>query len=163
MSLRLHHASLSLGASVDQQTGNLSIFELLEEIRTPQLPIHIQTLVIALALEKTEAPAFNGKMMIHLLTPDGKQQVIGNGDMNVPAEQRRMKAVFRYGGFPVMAYGQHRFVLSWLDGANQKVGEAILDFDVIQVAAQPEGASGSGASGGPPGGGPGAGRTPIQH
>ena len=134
--LKLHFASLSLGASVDQQTGNLSVFDILEEVRTPQLPIQIQSLVISLALEKNEPKAFDGKMMIHLLTPDGKQQVVGNGDMKIPAEQKRMKAVFRYGGFPVVAYGQHRFVLSWIDQANVKVGEAILDFEAVQVSPQ---------------------------
>lgn len=133
MSLKLQFASLSLGASVDQQTGNLSVFDVLEEIRAPQLPITLQSLVISLSLEKTEQSDFNGKMMIHLLTPDGKQTMVGTGDMTVPVEQRRMKAVFRYGGFPVVAFGKHRFVLSWLDSANKKVGEAILDFDVIQA------------------------------
>lgn len=142
--MKLHFASLSLGASVDQQTGNLSVFDILEEVRTPQLPIHIQSLVISIALEKLEPQAFNGKMVIHLLTPDGKQQVVGNGDMNIPAEQKRMKAVFRYGGFPIMVYGAHRFVLSWLDQAGAKIGEAILDFECIQVTqvaqgVQPEG------------------------
>jgi hypothetical protein len=134
--LKLHFASLSLGASVDQQTGNLSVFDILEEVRTPQLPIHIQSLVISIALEKTEPQAFNGKLVIHLLTPDGKQAVVGNGDMRIPAEQKRMKAVFRYGGFPVMAYGGHRFVLSWIDQSNTKVGEAILDFECVQVSQQ---------------------------
>lgn len=133
MTLKLHYASLSLGASVDQQTGNLSVFDILEEVRSPQLPIHIQSLVISLALVKTEPQDFKGKMLIHLFTPDGKQQVIGQGEMNVPAEQKRMKAVFRYNGFPVLAYGPHRFVLSWVNGSNVKVGEAILDFDVTQV------------------------------
>lgn len=132
--LKLHFASLSLGASVDQQTGNLSVFDVLEEVRTPTLPIQIQSLVISLALEKSEPKAFNGKMMIHLLTPDGKQQIVGNGDMKIPAEQKRMKAVFRYGGFPVVAYGPHRFVLSWIDQGNVKVGEAILDFEAVQVS-----------------------------
>ncbi len=131
--LKLHFASLSLGASVDQQTGNLSVFDLLEEIRVPQLPIQIQSMVVSLALEKTEPQAFHGKMVIHLLTPDGKQQIVGNGDMNVPAEQKRMKAVFRYGNFPVGMFGVHRLVLSWLDKAGAKVGEAILDFEVVQV------------------------------
>jgi hypothetical protein len=147
--LKLHFASLSLGASVDQQTGNLSVFDILEEVRTPQLPVHIQAMVISLALEKTEPQAFDGKMMIHLLTPDGKQQVVGNGDMRIPAEQKRMKAVFRYGGFPVVMYGAHRFVLSWLDQANVKVGEAILDFEAVQVAAT------AGAEK--------AGELPVQH
>jgi hypothetical protein len=149
--LKLHFASLSLGASVDQQTGNLSVFDILEEVRTPQLPIHIQSLVISIALEKLEPQAFNGKMVIHLLTPDGKQQVVGNGDMNIPAEQKRMKAVFRYGGFPVMVYGPHRFVLSWLDQAGAKIGEALLDFECIQVTQAAQGVQPEGQN------------TPTQH
>jgi hypothetical protein len=149
--LKLHFASLSLGASVDQQTGNLSVFDILEEVRTPQLPIHIQSLVISIALEKHDPQAFDGKMVIHLLTPDGKQQVVGNGDMRIPAEQKRMKAVFRYGGFPVLAYGPHRFVLSWLDPAGAKVGEAILDFECVQVTQVAQGVQPEGQ------------KAPVQH
>jgi hypothetical protein len=149
--LKLHFASLSLGASVDQQTGNLSVFDILEEVRTPQLPINIQSLVISLALEKSEPKAFDGKMVIHLLTPDGKQQIVGNGDMKIPAEQKRMKAVFRYGGFPLAMYGAYRFVLSWIDGAGAKVGEAILDFECVQVTQVAQGVQTEGQ------------KTPIQH
>ena len=134
MSLKLHFACLSLGASVDQQTGNLSVFDVLEEIRTPQVPIQLQSMVISLALIKPEPEEFRGKMMIHLLTPDGKQAMVGNGEMVVPAEQARMKAVFRYSGFPVSQFGRHRLVLSWLNASSAKVGEALLDFDVVQVA-----------------------------
>lgn len=133
MSLKLNFAALSFGASVDQQTGNLSIFDMIEEIRVPQLPITLQSFVIALAVEKTKPEQFDGKMMIHVLTPDGNQAMVGNGDVRIPAEQRRMKAVFRFGGFPINAFGQHRFVVSWLNNKGAKVGEAILDFDVIQV------------------------------
>jgi hypothetical protein len=53
--------------------------------------------------------------------------------MNVPVEQRRMKAVFRFGAFPIQAFGAHRFVLSWLDSTNKKIGEALLDFHVSQA------------------------------
>lgn len=133
MSLKLQFAALSLGASVDQQTGNLSVFDVLEEIRAPQLPIGLQTLVLSLSLEKPEPKEFSGKVIIHLLMPDGKQQNIGTGDIKVPAEQRRFKAVFRYGSFPIPLYGHYRFVLSWLDSSQKKVGEALLDFDVVQV------------------------------
>lgn len=128
-----------MGASVDQQTGNLSVFDILEEIRTPQVPIHLQSLVISLSLQKTTPGDFNGKILIHFLTPDGKQALVGQGDMRVPPEQQRMKAVFRFGGFPVVQYGQHRFVLSWVNDQNQKIGEAILDFSVIQVQQQAQG------------------------
>lgn len=136
--LKISFVSLSLGASVDQQTGSMSVFDILEEIRTPQLPIQIQSLVISLSLEKADPNEFSGRLLIHLLTPDGKQHMIGNGEMRIPSEQKRMKAVFRYSGFPVHAFGDHRFVLSWLNDANTKVGEAILDFDVIQASQQPQ-------------------------
>lgn len=134
MTLKLNFAGLSLGASVDQQTGNLSIFDIVEEVRTPQVPVTVQSLVISLALEKTQGGASNGKMFIHLLTPDGQQALVGSGDMQVPTEQRRMKAVFRFGGFPLTQFGQHRFVVSWMGSAGSKEGEALLDFEVIQVA-----------------------------
>jgi len=133
MSLKLQFASLSFGASVDQQTGNLSVFDVIEDIKTPQVPIQLQSIVIALCLEKSAEDIFNGKMMIHFLAPDGSQRVVGQGEMNVPIEQRRMKAVFRFGAFPITAFGSHRFVLSWLDASNKKIGEALLDFSVTQV------------------------------
>lgn len=133
MALKLHFASLSLGASVDQQTGNMSVFELVEEIRTPQVPLHLQSLVIALSLINTDATEFKGKIFIHVLTPDGKQGMVGNGEIHCPAEQKRMRAVFRFGGFPIVAFGAHRFVVSWLNEMGAKVGEALLDFDVVQA------------------------------
>jgi hypothetical protein len=133
MPLKLNFASLSLGASVDQQTGNLSVFDIVEEIRTPQVPVQLQALVISLALLKEANTEFKGKIFIHLLTPDAKQVVIGNGEIHVPAEQRRMRAVFRFGSFPVHNFGAHRFVVSWLDAGNRKIGEALLDFDVVQA------------------------------
>lgn len=133
MALKLHFASLSVGASVDQQSGNLSIFELVEEIRTPQLPVQMQSLVISLSLEKTRPEEVRGKIFIHLLTPDAKQHLVGNGELHVPKEQKRMKAVFRFGNFPVHLFGAHRFVVSWVNSAGAKQGEAILDFDVVQA------------------------------
>jgi hypothetical protein len=133
MSVKVQYSSLSVGASVDQQTGSLSVFEIIEEIRVPQLPVHLQTLVMAVIFEKGDALEFQGKMMIHLLTPDGGQQVMGSGDMRVPPEQKRMKAVFRFGGFPISQFGNHRFVLSILNQGGTKIAESILDFDVIQV------------------------------
>ncbi len=132
MALKLQFAALSMGASVDQQTGSLSVFDVVEEIRAPQLPIHLPGLVISLCLEKTTGEAANGKLLIHLFTPDGKPVKVGQGDMQVPAEQKRMKAVFRFGNFPITQFGAHRFVLSWVNAAGQKEGEAILDFDAVQ-------------------------------
>jgi hypothetical protein len=134
MALKVHFSSLSFGASVDQQTGNLSVFDVIEELKTPQVPINLQSFVIALAVEKTVPGEFRGKMLIHILTPDGKQAVVGNGEVGIPADQRRMKAIFRFGGFPIGQFGRHRFVLSWMSDAGVKVGEALLDFDVVQAA-----------------------------
>jgi len=141
MSIKIHFASLSIGASVDQQTGNLSVFDIIEEIRTPHVPIHLQSLVVSLAFEKREAVDFSGKMIIHLLTPDGNQQGVGTGEMKIPLEQKRMKAVFRFGGFPVNQFGSHRFVLSCLNQSGAKIAEAILDFEVLKVTQVVQGMS----------------------
>ncbi|OFZ20267.1 MAG: hypothetical protein A2X94_15450 [Bdellovibrionales bacterium GWB1_55_8] len=141
MALKVHFASLSFGASVDQQTGSLSIFDIVEELRTPQVPMHLQALVITLAMEKTEPGDFNGKVLIHILTPDGKQQMVGTGEMRVPAQQRRLKAVFRFGGFPVLAFGDHRFVVSLMNDKGSKVGESLLDFNVVQATQVAQGVS----------------------
>lgn len=131
--LKIHFASLSFGASVDQQTGNLSVFDILEDLRTPQLPVHLQSLVIALTIEKNDPNEYQGKMLIHFLTPDGQQQLVGNGEMKIPAEQKRMKAVFRFGGFPITVSGAHRFVVSFMNPSGNKIAEALLDFDVSLV------------------------------
>lgn len=133
MALKLHFAALSLGASVDQQTGHLSVFDVVEEIQAPQLPLSLQSLMISLSLEKTTRETAKGKMFIHFITPDGQQNKVGNGELEVPSDQKRMKAVFRFGGFPISQFGSHRFVLSWTNREGQKEGEAILDFDVVQI------------------------------
>jgi hypothetical protein len=133
MALKLQFAALSMGASVDQQTGNLSVFDVVDEIRAIQLPFQLQSLVITLCLVKTQPETTDGKMFIHLLTPDGKQALVGNGEMAVPSDQRRMKAVFRFGNFPITQFGMHRFVLSWVGSGGAKQGEAILDFEVVQA------------------------------
>ena len=145
MALKLNFAALSLGASVDQQTGSLSVFDVLDEIRAPQLPIHVQAMSISINLEKTSPGPEAGKLFIHILTPDGKNALVGNGEMTVPAEQKRVKAVFRLGAFPILSFGDHRFVVSWLNGAGAKQGEALLDFEVIQVAGEQNAPQGAGS------------------
>ena len=132
MSLRLHFASLSFGAAVDQQTGSLSVFDVIEEVRTPQVPITLQSMVLAATVEKTVPSLFNGKVTIQIHTPDGKQASVGHGEVHIPADQKRMRALFRFGGFPIQFFGPHRFVLTWMQ-ADQKIGETILDFDVVQI------------------------------
>lgn len=154
-SLKCAFSSLSLSAAVDQQTGSLSVFDVVDEVRAPQLPIHVQTLVITMAWLKLIPEHFDGRIFIHILTPDGKQALIGNGELKVPGEQKRVKAVFRLGGFPLLQFGDHRFVVSWVNAAGSKEGEELLDFEVIQAAegSNPQNTS---QSGGPTGGA-------IQH
>ena len=142
MSLKLGFSSLSQSASVDQQTGSLSVFDVVDEVRTPQVPIHMQSLVLSVVWEKTKPEPYDGKIFIHILTPDGKQAMVGNGELKVPGEQKRLKAVFRFGGFPVLAFGAHRFVLSWVNAGGTKEGEAIFDFDVLQVQPPPNAGAG---------------------
>jgi len=140
MALKLNFKALSVSGAVDQHTGNLSVFDIIEEVRAPQVPVNMPSVTLSLSLEKTNPEAHQGKLFIHIITPDGKSSLIGNGDMSVPAEQKRMKALFRFGGLPLMSFGTHRIVVSWLDGTGQKEGEALFDFDVIQAAQVAQGA-----------------------
>lgn len=133
MSIQLHHAALSVGASVDQQTGNLSVFDVIEEVRTPQLPVHLQSVVISLAWRNLDGTAFDGRMVVDLVTPDGGSTTVGSGDLKIAPEQKRVKAVLRFGGFPVQAYGDHAFVVSWLDAGGKKAGSTRLEFEVLQI------------------------------
>ena len=108
--LKIQFMSLSMGAAVDQQTGSLSIFDLVEELRTPQVPFHIQNLVMALALEKIDLDLdFHGRIGIEFFPPEGKSQVVGSGEMRIPSDQKRIKAIFRFGGFQIHHFGPHRF------------------------------------------------------
>jgi len=144
--LKCVFSSLSLSASVDQQTGSLSVFDVVDEIRAPQVPIHVQMLVLTLVWEKAVgAGHFDGRVFIHVLTPDGKQALIGNGELKIPAEQRRVKALFRLGGFPLLQFGSHRFVMSWVNAAGAKEGEDLIDFEVVQTPEVP----GQSPAGGP--------------
>lgn len=151
MSLKVQFSSLSQGASVDQQSGNLSLFEILDEVRIEQVPVHIPSLVLTLIWERGSPADSNYRLFIHLLPPDGKQMMLGNGELQFPPEQKRVKAVFRFAGFPIHNVGNHRFVVSWMKAdSQQKEGERIIDLEVIQVAPQ---AGEPVPTGGNPGGG----------
>jgi hypothetical protein len=88
--------------------------------------------VIALAFEKQIAGATQGKLFIHVIGPDQNQVLVGQGDLGVPADQKRVRAVFRFSSFPLQTFGRYRFVISWTNEAMVKEGEALLDFDVSQ-------------------------------
>ena len=133
MALHLQFASLSLSASVDQQTGNLSVFEIVEEIRAPQVPFQIQTLVIALSLYRSDPHQNGGMLSIDLTSPDEVVTRVGHGELGIPDQQRRMKAVFRFANFPIRQFGVYTFVLSWTGPTGEKEGEASLDFEVMQA------------------------------
>lgn len=135
MSLKVHFSALSLSASVDQQTGVMSVFDVLEEIRAPKVPIALPSLVIALSMEKLIPEAFEGEIFIHHVLPSGQNHKVGSGGLKTPANQRRVKAVFRFGGFPIVEYGRHRIVVSWTNQKSEKIGEEIFDFDVLEVPA----------------------------
>jgi hypothetical protein len=138
------YGGLSMGASVDQQTGSLSVFEVVDELRAPQVPFQVGSLVIALIFEKTVPDTALSGVFIHLQTPDGKTTLLGNGDIHLPADRKRSKAVFRFGSFPIMSFGGHRMVVSWTGPDKKtKVGEAIFDFEAIQVTQVAQGVGSS--------------------
>lgn len=159
MALHLQFASLSLSAAVDQQTNHLSVFDVVDEIRVPQVPAQVQNLVISLALVREEPHHNAGKLFIDLIPPDGNAARVGQGELQIPGPQRRMKAIFRFANFPLLQVGMYRFVVSWTDDRGEKEGEAILDFDVsLQEEQRPGPAAPTGSNTGSVGG-----NSPMTH
>ncbi len=142
--IALRFAGLSLGAAVDHQTSNLSLFDVLDEIRTAQIPCTLQTLVASFILEKQEAVDFNGKLLIQLVPPQQPALALGSGEIRMTADQRKMKAVFRFGSFPIHHSGTHRLVMACRPSVDQPTHpntqpllEVSLSFDVLLLSQNP--------------------------
>ena len=129
---------LSVGASIDSQTGNLSVFDFIDEVRTPQLPILLQSLIINVGIQKLEPNRpFAGQILIHQVAPDGTSGVLAKGDLKISEDQQKMKIVFRFNGMQINQFGNYKFVVSILDQNNNKFLESISELDCVKIYQPP--------------------------
>ena len=135
--ITIPYTLLSLSSSIDQQTGNLSVFELVEEINTLQVPVLMQQLTLSIGLKKSEPKPFLGTMIIHMITPSNKVHKLGATEVKMESTSRKSsRTVVKFSNFPINEEGKTRFVVSLLDSENKKVAEGISDLEVIKVENQ---------------------------
>lgn len=125
---------LSLSASVDSQTGSLSIFDQVDEIFSKSFPARLQSLVISFGLSTQNDDEKSGKILIHAITPSGQPTKIGEGKFSFSEKKENFKGCIRVNDILFEKEGKHRFVVSVLNSKNEKIAEVISDLNVKQIA-----------------------------
>ncbi|MBN21857.1 MAG: hypothetical protein CL678_11305 [Bdellovibrionaceae bacterium] len=133
MSVTLEFACLSLGVAVDQQTGSLSVFDVLEEMRAPQVPFQIPTLVISMIFLNHTGQKREGSFDMEVLDSEGNRIKIGQGQLSFPPSRKRMKAVLRMGAFPIHHFGEQKLFVKWQGEGVGFSGEQEFGFEAIQM------------------------------
>lgn len=131
-------------ASVDQQTNNVSLFEVLEalQIKTSQAPTFpittpFQGTIVTLWARSEIARGERGEMRVRLLAPDGTQlsEFINRTDLVRTPRTRNIAAIT---GLPIAGNGVHEFEVAWRSTEAEGwrvVGSVPLD---ISLAVDPE-------------------------
>jgi len=127
---------VSLGASVDQQTGRLSVFDILEEVHSAQVPTQIPLLVISLLLERRNPEDSNLRFQLFHIPPSGGENLIGAGDLNFPARKSKMKAIFRFNHLPLADFGRHSIRVEWKNIDTQDESSWQGGFEVLAIRVQ---------------------------
>jgi hypothetical protein len=122
---------LSLGSSLDKQSGSLSIFDVLEEIRVDKMPITIYNLSLSVGLKKLENKRFDGKLFVHVLSPEGESHTVGSSEISMGENTMTKRSVVKFTNFPISKFGKTRFVISVLNSSNEKISEGISDIEVF--------------------------------
>ena len=136
MSVKIQFAALSAGASVDQQTGRLSVFDVVEELKVPDLPLRVPNLVISLIAGKTTSKEIKGSMKVLLKDPSGRVRELGTNPIGFPENRKRLKAVFRFSGFPVEEAGVHILTVDYQGAAGKSLAKTEIEFSVLHVAGE---------------------------
>lgn len=110
-------------SSVDQQSNNVSLFDVFEALEVginpaaniktsnnPELNIPIQYQIVSLW---TIADAKNngGEVRITLISPDGEEKILVNSELKFPTGKRRMRSINQIQGLPVNKSGDYHFVV----------------------------------------------------
>ncbi|MDO8498570.1 MAG: hypothetical protein Q7S44_02185 [bacterium] len=110
-------------SSVDQQSNNVSLFDVFEALEVGINPdtnikasdnsefiIPIQYQVVSL-WTITDTGNNEGEVRITLINPDGKEKILVNSDLKFPADKRRMRSINQIQGLPVNKNGDYHFIV----------------------------------------------------
>lgn len=106
-------AAIASGASIDSGTGNLTLFNVLEEIRVPQerLPISIPEVAFVGSFTRMDTSIDSMKFTLDYILPDGKTMNVNQSSTQFQGD--RVRLVMRLNGMPIEKLGRHKLRISW--------------------------------------------------
>lgn len=130
-------------SSVDQQSNNVSLFDIFEALEVgvnptvgtkasddPKFNIPIQYQIVTLwtvAGTKNDS----GEIRITLINPDGKEKILVNTDLRFPPEKKRMRTINQIQGLPADKSGDYHFIVELKQEEKfQKVADLPLEVKI---------------------------------
>ena len=138
--IKLNMACIASGASIDSGTGNLTLFNIIEEVRIPKesLPISIPELAFVGSFTRLDVKITTMNFQLEYHLPDGKIMPINKSQ--APFQGDRVRLVMRLNGMPIEKLGRHRLRINW-DWPGCDVddsGSFDIFMDVIHFDAPPQ-------------------------
>ena len=144
---------LSSGVSVDQDSNNLTLFNIIDQIVIPRNQLVEMT--IATGEKKPAAPVgfvlvsqwrklqdntdANGEVKVELLDPDGIMRQGAEYQINLPGKIERFRSRVQWGGVRVTTSGMYTFKISLKEEGQDEfvpVGEAYLKIQIVEDVAK---------------------------
>lgn len=110
-------------SSVDQQSNNVSLFDVFEALEVgikpatniktsdnPEFNIPIQYQIVSL-WTINDAKNNEGEVRITLINPDGKEKILVSSDLRFLADKRRLRSINQIQGLPVNKSGDYHFIV----------------------------------------------------
>lgn len=138
--IKLNLAAIASGASIDNATGNLTLFNIIEEIRIPKdrLPISIPELALVGSFTRLDAQIETMGFQLDYILPDGKTMAVNKS--STPFQGDRVRIVMRLNGMPIDTLGRHKLRLSWTWKSKGEEDEGSFDIflDVLHFEMPPQ-------------------------
>jgi hypothetical protein len=138
--IKLNYAALATGASLDSATGNVTLFNVLEEVRVPKdrLPIAIPEVAFVGSFTRIEGQEAKMGFQLDYIMPGGKTITVNKSEPQFQGD--RMRVVMRLNGMPIEAFGRHKFRVSWRWGSDEdSEGSFDIFLDVLPFEMPPAG------------------------
>ncbi len=123
-------------AVIDQDTNNVSLIEIVEELtlsplagdKMVTLPVSFELVTLVKRSEPDQPESLMGQ--VSLLTPKGNKQLSAQFEINL-SEKPRLRTRMRMSALPLEGPGVYHFLIEFLDKATDKWSEAYrLPLDV---------------------------------
>jgi hypothetical protein len=120
--IKLNYAALATGASLDSASGNVTLFNVIEEVRVPQdrLPLHIPEVAFVGSFTRIEGDIAKMGFQLDYIMPNGKTISVNKSEPLFQGD--RMRVVMRLNGMPIEVFGRHKLRVSWRWGNLTLVG-----------------------------------------